>query len=115
MKFQRSVLDSTMATDTDRTSSQSMKLYLPSWKSFAAVVMGTCRAATCTMSTDNGLNCSHACSSSTHVFRLIGVNSISITATCGDSKRWSVGCRGSCCERMPSIATKALLWMDPSA
>jgi len=100
-----------MATDTDRTSSQSMKLYLPSWKSLAAVIMGTCRAATCTMSTANGLNCSHTCSSSTHVYRLIGVDSIFVNAICGDSRRGSDGCRGSRCERMPSIANKALLWM----
>jgi hypothetical protein len=104
-----------MATVTDKTSSKSIKLYLSSWESFAAVhIMGICRAATRTMSTASGLNCSHVCSSSTHIFRLIGVDSISIITPSEGSRRGSAGCRGSRCERMLSIATRALLWMDPS-
>ena len=113
MKFPRSVPDSTIATNMEKTSSRSMKLYLPSWKSFATVIMGTCRAVACTMSTASGLSCNHQCSSSTYIFRLVGVDSTSINATCGDSGRGSDWCRGSHCECMVSITTRALLWMDP--
>jgi len=89
-------------------SRRSMKLYWPSRRSFVAVRMGACRAATCTKSTDSRSSCIYECSSSTHVFRLVGVDS-----TCFNALGRSDACRGSNCERILSIAIKALLWMDP--